>query len=397
MTTFSGAIHYPNEIVVGPGAARRAGEWAQRLGGGARTRAFVVTDQGVRGAGLLEHVGAPGGGQVVFDAVRANPDEAAVREATRAFKESGAQVIVGVGGGSPLDVAKAVRLAATHDRPLLDFDDFTGGDRWVVNPLPPMVAIPTTAGTGSEVGRAAVIILPDAGRKVVLFAPALLPNVALLDPEMTAGLPRGPTAATGLDALTHCVESFVARGYHPVADAVALRGARMIARALPRVYETPGDLEARTEMLVAASMGAMAFQKGLGASHALAHPLGSECGVHHGHANAICLPHVLRFNAAVPDGGGANGGSGGLASAANTRARLAELAIAMDLGGPDALPDLVESLARGGGLVTRLRDANVPREKLPALAKLALEDHAHKSNPRAMTHADLLALYEAAW
>jgi alcohol dehydrogenase class IV len=380
--SMQGAIHYPNEIVVGAGVAARAGEWAEKLGG-AGARSFVVTDKGIRKAGLVDRLGVPAGGQAVFDDVPGNPEERTVRAATAAFRASGAQVIVGIGGGSALDVAKAVRLAATHDRPLLDFDDYTGGDRWVVNPLPPMIAVPTTAGTGSEVGRAAVIILPEAGRKVVLFAPALLPNVALLDPELSAGLPRWITAATGLDALTHCFEAFVATGYHPVADAVALRGARMIARALPRVYEVPGDLDARTEMLVAASMGAMAFQKGLGASHALAHPLGSEHGVHHGHANAIALPHVLAFLAEAPD--------------ENTRARLAELAGAVGVAGADALPGFVTALTAAGGLATRLRDAKVPRESLPAVARLGMEDASHKTSPRPVTEADLLRLLEAAW
>src|SRR5690606_926684 len=224
------------------------------------------------------------------------PSEAEAHAAAKAFNEAKADIVVGVGGGAPIDVAKLVRLTTTHSLPLAEYDDAVGGDAKITQPMPPMIAIPTTAGTGSEVGRSAVVTIAETNRKTVIFSPRLIPSVAILDPLLTVSLPPALTAATGFDALTHNIEAYCAKRDHPLADAIALEGIELIANNLAQAYEDGKKLEARGAMLKASMMGAVAFQKGLGACHALAHPLGAQLGLHHGLANALCLPAVLDFN-----------------------------------------------------------------------------------------------------
>jgi 4-hydroxybutyrate dehydrogenase len=316
----------------------------------------------------------------VFDGVLGNPVEKNVHDGVAAFREAKADLVVAVGGGSPLDVGKLIRLGVHHDRPLVDYDDATGGDRFITANVPPMIAVPTTAGTGSEVGRSGVVTLDVNHRKTVIFSPYLLADVAILDPEMTRTMPPHITAATGFDALTHCIEAYVARGDHPMADGIALEGIRLCAAHLERAVAHGDDLEARGGMLKAAMMGAVAFQKGLGACHSLAHPLSSEHGVHHGLANALCLPAVVLFNGGV---------------AGERLGRVAAL-----LGGkPDAdgcaaaLRDLRARIGLPGGLAA----AGVPRANLDRLADLAFQDACHGLNPRACTRDDLRGLYEASF
>ena len=246
-----------------------------------------------------------------------------------------------------------------------------------------MIAVPTTAGTGSEVGRSGVVTLEATNTKTVIFAPSLLPNVAILDPVMTATMPPFMTAATGMDALAHCVEAYSALGDHPMADAIALGGVRLCHRSLRAATESPGDLKARTEMLKAAMMGAVAFQKGLGACHSLAHPLSTEFGLHHGLANAICLPAVLDFNRVViPD-------------------RIAEIAHQLGVRGDDEgtlsfeCAGAVRALRRSLGLPSDLRSQGIQESDLQRLAGLAYKDVCHQLNPRPCTEDDLLALYKA--
>ncbi|MEO0323401.1 MAG: iron-containing alcohol dehydrogenase, partial [Myxococcota bacterium] len=372
--------------VGGAGGVRGGGAAAARLVASPGA-ALLVTDEGVREAGLadavIESLEGAGFAVTVFDQLSSNPLESEVLSATDAFRQAGAQVIVALGGGSPLDVAKVVRVAATHPLPLAQYDDALGGDARITQPVPPMVAIPTTAGTGSEVGRSGVVTLQATNRKTVIFAPSLLPNVALLDPELTATLPKRITAATGMDALTHCVEAYCAVGDHPMADAIAIEGIRLIAEHLEAATLDGKDLAARGAMLKASMMGAVAFQKGLGACHALAHPLSAEHGLHHGLANALCLPAVLDYNRkAVPEKIG----------------RIAKL-----LG---ARGDDVDTLAfEGAGAVRALRKRlglpdglaamDIEEEDLSALAVLAHEDAAHRLNPRPCTAEDLLSLYRA--
>jgi alcohol dehydrogenase class IV len=277
-----------------------------------------------------------------------------------------------------MDVAKLIVVRSVVDKPFEELDDALGGDRFIPRELPPVIAIPTTAGTGSEVGRAAVLTVLSTGSKTVIFAPSMLPRVAILDPELTLSLPPGATAATGFDALSHCLEAYLAKGDHPLADGIALAGLEIIARDLLRVVRDGSDLEARGGMLKAAMMGAAAFQKGLGACHSLSHPLSAELGVHHGLANALCLPAVVDFNeGAVPE---RVQRIGAIFGAAPERGSCAE-----------ALRHLRSAVGISPGLSAR----GVTRDHLPHLAALALKDACHQQNPRPCSERDFLGLYEA--
>jgi alcohol dehydrogenase class IV len=372
---------FPTRILFGVGAVREVGAEAARLGA---KRALIVTDHGVVRAGMVAPVEVSlreaGIEPTVFDGVLGNPVEKNVHDGVAAFRAAKADLVVAVGGGSPLDVGKLVRLAVKHDKPLVEYDDSTGGDRHITADMPPMLAIPTTAGTGSEVGRSGVVTLDVNKRKTVIFSPHLMANAAILDPEMTRSMPAFVTAATGFDALTHCIEAYVSKGDHPMADGIALEGIRLVAAHLERAVTHGDDLEARGGMMKAAMMGAVAFQKGLGACHSLAHPLSSECGLHHGLANALGLPAVVEFNEPA------------------VGKRLA--AVATLLGG--------EASARGCAAALRelrarirlpsgLKEAGVPHEKLDVLADLAMQDACHTLNPRTCTRDDLRRLYEASF
>jgi 4-hydroxybutyrate dehydrogenase len=369
---------FPTTIVFGAGALGTLADHVERIGG---KRVLVVCDAGVVRAGLLERVKSvldkasiP---SAVFDKVDPNPVEKNVIEGVDAYKASGADLIVSVGGGSPLDTGKLIALKATHDRPLVDFDDAVDGGQHIGPNVPPMITIPTTAGTGSEVGRSGVVTLAATGRKTVIFSPYLLARVAILDPELTRSLPRTITAATGFDALTHCLESYCSLGDHPMADAIAIGGLELCARYLARAVEVGDDLEARGGMMKAAMMGAVAFQKGLGACHSLAHPLSSEKGIHHGLANALCLPEVIEFNAAtVPD-------------------KLERIRTILD---PQAKSTAaaVRALRARIGLPSQLGAQGVVLADVAKLADKAFEDACHRSNPRPTSRDDLAALYTAA-
>ncbi len=371
---------FPTRIVFGVGEAERSGQEAKSVG---MTRALIVTDPGVVSAGLCERVQksleAEGVPVRVFDGVDGNPTEQNVEHGQAAYKEHRADGVVCIGGGSPMDAGKLVALRARVERPFEELDDAIDGGRHIPADLPPIIALPTTAGTGSEVGRSGVVTLRSTGRKTVIFAPSLLPRVAILDPEMTRSMPPRTTAATGFDALTHCIEAYLSKGDHPMADAIALAGIDLVAKHLAAVMADGSDMEARGAMMKAAMMGAVAFQKGLGACHSLAHPLSSECGLHHGLANALCLPAVVDFNEqAVP---------------------MRVLHVGLLLGGeaePGACSSALAQLRASIGLPAGLREAGVSEEQLPALADKAFEDACHRGNPRSCTRDDLLALYRAA-
>jgi alcohol dehydrogenase class IV len=375
---------FPTRIVFGEGAVGAIPGEAGRLGG---KRALVVTDEGVNAAGLVEPVTdaleSAGIAWAIFTGVSSNPLEAELLGATDAYRQHGGDFVVAVGGGSALDVGKLVRLTATHPLPLAQYDDAKDGWQKVTSPLPPMIAVPTTAGTGSEVGRSGVVTLQATNRKTVIFAPALMPTVAILDPKLTESLPPRTTAATGMDALTHCIEAYCSLGDHPMADAIAIEGLTLCARYLERAVHDGRDLEARGAMLKAAMMGATAFQKGLGACHSLAHPLSAECGLHHGLANALCLPAVLDFNrSAVPE-------------------KIARIAHRMGVRASDTetlafeCSGAVRALRKKLGLPDGLAAAGISEEVLGRLAALAYEDACHRGNPRACTADDLLSLYRA--
>lgn len=371
--------NFPTRIVFGPGSVAQLGDETKNRG---CARPLVVTDAGVEQAGLVAPVvsrlAAAGLDVAVFSGVLGNPTEANIAGGSAAFREHRADGVVALGGGSPLDAGKLIALRAVCDRSFEELDDAVGGDRFIPPNVPPIITVPTTAGTGSEVGRSGVVTVESTGRKTVIFSPFLLAKVALLDPELTRTMPSRITAATGFDALTHCIEAYLAKGDHPMADAIALGGIDLVAKHLQRAVEHGDDLEARGAMMKAAMMGAVAFQKGLGACHSLAHPLSSEHGLHHGLANALCLPAVIEYNAQKePEkvihvglllGAGAEQGA--------CQRRLVQLR--------DAL-----------GLPGGLSKVGVDADALPKLASLALQDACHLGNPRECTESDLLELYRA--
>jgi 4-hydroxybutyrate dehydrogenase len=314
----------------------------------------------------------------VFSDIASNPTEANVEAGATAFKEHGANGIVAVGGGSPLDAAKLIGLRTKTSKRWEELDDAINGGEHVPADVPPLVALPTTSGTGSEVGRAGVLTVQSSNRKTVVFSPYLLAKVAILDPELTRSMPAHVTAATGFDALTHCIEAYLAKGDHPMADAIALSGIDLVAKYLPTAVKNGKDLEARGVMMKAAMMGAVAFQKGLGACHSLAHPLSSECNLHHGLANALCLPAVMDFNE----------------QAATERVLHVGLLLGADadLG---ACSKAVARLRKELGLPGGLREVGVSTDLFPKLADKAIEDACHRENPRPCTRDDLLSLYRA--
>lgn len=380
-------MSWPTRVVIGPGALATLPEEVARLG---MRRPLVVTDRGVVQAGLAARVhdllARAGLGGSRFEDVTPNPTDRDAALGLAAYLAGDSDGIVAIGGGSALDCGKLVQILTTHEPPLSRYDDAAGGDRFVKDGMPPLVAIPTTAGTGSEVGRSGVVTLPDTGRKTVIFSPYLMPRAAICDPELTVNLPPHLTAATGMDAFTHGLEAYVARGFHPLADAVALDAVRRVARSLEVAYGTPRDLAARTDMMIAAMEGAMAFQKGLGACHALAHALTPISGLHHGLANAVVLPAVMEFNRAAA---GARLARVAVAMGEDPRASDAELAA--------AAIERVRRLAGALGIPARLRDAGVREEDLPRIAEQAFADASHQTNPRPCGAADLLAIARAAF
>ncbi|MEI7967921.1 MAG: iron-containing alcohol dehydrogenase [Betaproteobacteria bacterium] len=362
------------------GAIRSVSQECARLGIG---RPLVVTDRGIRASGLLERLREaldPALGFDVFDATPANPTEDAVLSALALYREAGADGVIAMGGGSSLDLGKALALLATHPGPLVQYAAVEGGAARITAAVAPVIAIPTTAGTGSEVGRGSVIVLRD-GRKLGFLSPHLLPRVAICDPDLTVGLPPMLTAATGMDAMAHCVETYLSPLVNPPAEAIAIDGLTRAAAWIETATREGGHREARWNMMMAAMEGALAFQKGLGAVHALSHPLGAlhDLALHHGTLNAVLLPPVIRFNAAhVGD-------------------KLDVIARAMKLPpGADVAQAIVE-LNQRLGLPPGLRSMGVPREALPGIAEAAPRDHCHATNPRNAGVEDYLAILEAAW
>jgi alcohol dehydrogenase class IV len=293
-SSLRGNWNYPTTIWAGPG---RVDELAKACALAGITRPLIVTDEGLIRAPMIKSALAALKDSALFGAVRGNPALSHVEAGLEAFRAGGHDGVVAFGGGSALDAGKVVAFMSGQARPLWDFEDI--GDWWTrADPagIAPVVAVPTTAGTGSEVGRAGVILNEETHQKKIIFHPQMMPRVVIADPELTVGLPPAVTAATGIDAFVHCFEAFCAPGFHPLADGIALEGMRLIHRFLPRAYSDGRDIEARAQMLAAASMGATAFQKGLGGVHAIAHPVGSWFNTHHGLTNAVILPYIMTFN-----------------------------------------------------------------------------------------------------
>jgi alcohol dehydrogenase class IV len=286
--------NYPTRVWVGPGRIAELGAACTELG---IQRPLLVTDSGLKQHAMIQSALTALPAARLFADVQGNPVAANVAAGLAAYRAGGHDGVIAFGGGSALDVGKVIAFMSGQTRPLWDFEDI--GDWWTrADPrgIAPVIAVPTTAGTGSEVGRAGVILNESTHQKKIIFHPKMMPAIVISDPQLTVGLPPAVTAATGIDALVHCFEAFCAPGFHPLADGVALEGMRLIAEYLPRAYHNGHDLEARSRMLAAASMGATAFQKGLGGVHALAHPIGSFFGTHHGLTNAVLLPYVMVHN-----------------------------------------------------------------------------------------------------
>lgn len=368
-------INYLTTINFGAGALSSLDAAMSEL---AISRPLIVSDHGIAAAGLLERLeGIVGKDAPVFLDVPTNPTEAALKEALALYRSQGCDGVIAFGGGSPIDLAKGVALLATHPGDLESFAAILGGIPRITAAVAPLIAIPTTAGTGSEVGRAALITLDDE-RKLGFISPHLIPKRAICDPELTLGLPPQLTAATGLDALSHCIETYLSPRVNPPAEAIALDGFARIWAALPRAYADGSDLDARTELMMGALEGGLTFQKGLGAVHALSHALGGikSLKLHHGTLNAILMPPVLRWNAA------------------SAPAKIARLSAAIGLSDTGDLADELDRLNRTLGIPARLSDLGVTRDVVEWTCERALADHSHPTNPRNLTRDDYAAIME---
>ena len=359
--------NYPTSVKVGAGRASELPQWCASLG---MKRPLLVTDPGLAAlpmtVKLLDSCRSAGLDAGLFHAIKGNPTGKNVDDGVVAFKAGGHDGVIAFGGGSALDAAKAIALMAGQDRPLWDFED-VGDNHLRVNVagMAPVVAIPTTAGTGSEVGRASVITDEREHVKRIIFHAKMLPAVVILDPELTVGLPPKITAATGMDALSHSLEAYCSPFYHPMAVGIAVEGIRLVKDYLPRACENGSDLEARLQMLVASSMGATAFQRGLGAMHALAHPLGALYDAHHGLLNAILMPYVLRANQSV------------IAS------RIGLLARYLELPDPsfDSFLDWVLEMRAALGIPHTLAQIGIDAKEAERIGRMAHADGSAGTNP----------------
>ena len=370
-------INYLTNISFGLGATNSLAGILRELG---VSNPLVISDRGVWAAGLLQRPAfeflstAP-----TFLDVPSNPTESAVATGLELYRQSGCDGVVAVGGGSPIDLAKGVALLATHDGELERYAAILGGVARITDAVAPLVAVPTTAGTGSEVGRAALITLND-GRKLGFISPYLIPRRAVCDPDLTMGLPPALTASTGLDALSHCIETYLSPRYNPPAEAIAVDGFKRIWKALPVAYADGSNVQARSDLMMGALEGGMTFQKGLGAVHALSHALGGlkEAHLHHGTLNAILMPPVLRWNVEVE-------------AAAEKVRHLERLAGLEDKTLADGLDELNSRL----GITPRLSELGVPRHVIDWVCERALADHSHPTNPRSLTKQDYVSILES--
>lgn len=374
--------NYPTAIRFGAG---RIGELAEVCRSQGILRPLLVTDSGLALAPIttaaLDSLLAADLGAALFFDLKPNPIEANLLAGLEAYRVGQHDGVIAFGGGSGLDMGKLIAFMSGQSRPVWDFEDV--GDWWTradADGIAPVIAVPTTAGTGSEVGRAGVITDERTHTKRIIFHPKMMPKVVICDPALTVGMPAKITAGTGMDAFSHCLEAYCAPGYHPMADGIAVEGMRLIAGALPRAMRTPDDLDARADMMAAAAMGATAFQKGLGGMHALSHPVGALYDTHHGMTNAVFMPYVLQFNRAAIE------------------ERITRLAAYLGLGEPgfDGFLDFVLALRAGVGVPHTLPELGVDDRQAGLIAEMALADPSAGGNPRPLDKDGLRTIFEAA-
>jgi alcohol dehydrogenase class IV len=361
---------YPTSIKFGAGRIKELADHCKALG---ITKPLLVTDRGLAPMPItqnaLDILESAGLGRALFADVDSNPTDVNLDAGVKAFKAGGHDGVIAFGGGSGLDLGKCVAFMAGQSRPVWDFEDV--GDWWTrasVEGIAPIIAVPTTAGTGSEVGRASVITNSQTHTKKVIFHPKFLPAVTICDPELTVGMPKIITAGTGMDAFAHCLEAYSSPFYHPMSAGIALEGLRLVKEYLPRAYKDGTDIEARANMMSAAAMGAVAFQKGLGAIHSLSHPVGAIYNTHHGMTNAVVMPPVLRFNRSAIEG------KIGLAAA--------YLGIS---GGFDGFYDYVLKLREELGVPDKLAALGVGTDRIDEMAAMAIVDPTAGGNPVELT------------
>jgi hypothetical protein len=373
-------ILYVTNILIEFGALAQLKAECERVG---ISRPLIVTDAGVKAVGLLDKALAalPGLQTAVFDQTPSNPTEAGIRAAVEVYRQGNCNGLVALGGGSAIDCAKGVAIACTHEGPLKTYATIEGGSPKITDRVPPLIAVPTTAGTGSEVARGAIVIVDD-GRKLGFHSWHLVPRTALLDPELTLGLPPMLTAATGMDAIAHCMETFMAPAFNPPADGIGLDGLRRGWAHIERATKDGQDREARLNMMSASMQGAMAFQKGLGCVHSLSHSLGGvNPRLHHGTLNAVFLPAVIRFNAE--------------ADSMRKDDRLQRMAHAMGLASGSDVPEAVKDMSARLGLPSGLAAMGVTPDMFDRVIEGAMADHCHKTNPRLASPDDYREMLQA--
>ncbi|MDI1268320.1 MAG: iron-containing alcohol dehydrogenase [Polaromonas sp.] len=370
-------IYYVTQIQFDYGAVKLLKQECERVG---ISKPLVITDAGVKAAGVLQKAldALPGMTVAVFDQTPSNPTEAAVRAAVAVYQAQGCDGLIAVGGGSAIDCAKGVAIAATHEGPLKTYATIEGGSLKITDRAVPLIAVPTTSGTGSEVARGAIIILDD-HRKLGFHSWHIVPKAAICDPELTLGLPPQLTAATGMDAIAHCMETFMAPAFNPPADGIGLDGLQRGWAHIERATRDGSDREARLNMMSASMQGAMAFQKGLGCVHSLSHSLGGvDPRLHHGTLNAMFLPAVVRFNAS--------------AESIQKENRLNRMAQAMGLASGSDIPEAVKDMNARLGLPKGLAEMGVQRAQFEQIIVGAMADHCHKTNPRIATAEEYEAM-----
>ncbi|MGV3492281.1 MAG: iron-containing alcohol dehydrogenase [Ramlibacter sp.] len=372
------SFSFPTAILFGPGARREVGKHLLEKG---LKRPLIVTDRALGALPVLQEFRThlQGLDAAVYAGVFGNPTASQVMAGAQAYRDHQADCVVGFGGGAALDVAKVVGLAASHEGDIIEYAWDHPQVRSITRELPYFVALPTTAGTGSEVGRSAVVSEDDTHLKRVVFSPQILARKVFADPELTLGLPPHVTAATGMDALTHNVESYLSPAWHPLCDGIALEGTRIAARSLVRAVREPQDIAARSDMMMASMMGAIAFQKDLGAVHACAHALGAVCDLHHGLANALMIEAVMAWN---------------IEAAGDKFEELAH--VCHVAGGGPGFVRWLGHLKQQVGITGTLASHGVQREQIPRLVEIAMKDICHQTNPRPCTPADFERLFEEA-